>query len=166
MQTDSKSTETSSSIELHLLGPNAGAKKDKKRLGRGEASGKGKTSGKGGKGQTARTGGTIHRHFEGGQMPLYRRVPKVGFTSRKRVLGLNKFTIVSLGDLESIEGADEITPEVLIQVGLYRPSKNVIGVKLLGTGELKKKLKVQVHAASESARRKIEAAGGSIEIVE
>ncbi len=137
-----------------------GASQASKRLGRGPGSGLGKTSGRGHKGQKARTGGSVPAWFEGGQMPLQRRVPKRGFNNPFR----KEYEIVNLRDLEGLE-EETITLEVLqsrrlIDLGKGRP------VKLLGDGEITRKITVQAHAASASARSKIEAAGGSVELLE
>lgn len=136
-----------------------GAHRSRTRRGRGPGSGLGKTSGRGHKGHKARTGGGTHPWFEGGQMPLQRRVPKRGFTNP----GHTTYEIVNVGDLAAID-ADEITPDVLGAHGLVRPKKGP--VKLLGTGTIEKKLIVRVHAISASARSKIETAGGTVELVE
>ena len=145
--------------DLSNLGRPEGAHRGKKRLGRGPGSGKGKTSGKGHKGQKARTGHHgIPAWFEGGQMPLQRRVPKRGFTSPNKV----EYEVVNVGDLERVEGA-EITPETLDAVRLADGNKRI---KLLANGEINRKVNVRVHAASEAARAKIEAAGGTVELLE
>ena len=136
-----------------------GAHRDRKRLGRGPGSGIGKTSGKGHKGHKARTGGGTHPWFEGGQMPLQRRVPKRGFTNASRVV----YEIVNLRELARVE-ADEITPEVLAAHGLVHPRKGP--VKVLGDGAIERKVTVRAHAVSASARAKIEAAGGTVELLE
>jgi len=146
--------------DLSKLARPEGATSPKKRLGRGPGSGTGKTSGKGHKGQKARTGGGVHPWFEGGQMPLQRRLPKRGFTNNFRT----EFEIVNVGDLARIE-AEEITPEVLnahrlIDLGKKRP------VKLLGDGSIDRKVTIRAHAVSAGARAKIEAAGGSVELLE
>lgn len=135
-----------------------GARRARTRRGRGPGSGIGKTSGRGHKGHKARAGGNTHPWFEGGQMPLQRRVPKRGFTSPNRTV----YEIVNVGDLAAIDG-DEVTPEVLGAHGLVHPKKGPI--KLLGTGEVERKLMVRVHAISASARSKVEAAGGTVELV-
>jgi len=137
-----------------------GAHRARKRLGRGPGSGLGKTSGKGHKGQKARTGGTVPPWFEGGQMPLQRRIPKRGFKSPFR----REYEIVNLSALEALE-EETITFEVLqqhrlVDLGKGRP------VKILGDGALSRKIVVQAHAVSAGARAKIEAAGGSVELVE
>jgi large subunit ribosomal protein L15 len=147
--------------DLNKLGRPEGAHRGKKRLGRGPGSGKGKTSGKGHKGQKARTGHHgIPSWFEGGQMPLQRRVPKRGFKNPFRT----EYEIVNLGQLNKLT-EDEITPEILhenrmIDIGNGNP------VKILGDGEITRKITVRAHKVSESARAKIEAAGGSVEILE
>ncbi len=148
-------------ISLHNLHPNPGATKRKKRLGRGRGSGKGKTSGKGVKGQKARPGHHGARlAFEGGQMPMPRRVPKRGFTNRNRV---EAFPInVSL--LESIfEAGESVDIDVLRTKGII--PKMVDTIKILGEGELTKKLTIKAHRASATAKDKVEKAGGSIEIL-
>ena len=154
------------SSRLETLAPVPGSKHRRKRLGIGEGSGHGKTSGKGGKGQTARTGGTVARHFEGGQMPLYRRVPKVGFRSLKAVKGLNLYCIIKLSDLDNFDAGTVVTPELLAQSGFVLRSKRRGGYKVLGNGTISKKLTVKVQAISESARQAIESAGGTVEIID
>ncbi len=149
-------------MRLHTLSPNPGAKKRRKRLGIGESSGKGKTSGKGHKGQKARSGGSIRLGFEGGQMPIFRRLPKRGFNnaSFKTVFG-----IVNLDDLEKkFEAGASVTEAALRESGLIRGK--VHGVKVLGRGELSKKLSLEVDYITDSAREKIEKAGGTIAIRE
>ncbi|NVB36804.1 50S ribosomal protein L15 [Pseudenhygromyxa sp. WMMC2535] len=143
--------------ELHTLKPPAGARKRKKRLGRGPGSGTGKTAGRGMKGQRARN--TVPLHFEGGQNPLHRRVPKRGFTNIYRV----EVHGVNLDRLEQLEAGTEVTPELLHERG-FVPKKATI-IKVLGSGELTKKLVIKVHRISASARAKVEAAGGSIELI-
>ncbi len=138
--------------ELHDLSPTPGSHRDRKRLGRGPGSGTGKTSGRGEKGQKSRSGGSIAPGFEGGQMPLHRRIPKRGFHSRNRV----EYQVVNVGDLGALEG--EVTPETLRAAGLIRSLRKP--VKVLGNGDLEVKLQVTAHAFSESARKKIESAGG------
>jgi large subunit ribosomal protein L15 len=145
--------------DLHKLSRPEGANKGRKRLGRGPGSGTGKTSGKGHKGQKARTGHHgIPAWFEGGQMPLQRRVPKRGFTNPFRV----EYEIVNVSQLEALSESD-ITLEVLIGHRLAKKNKLV---KILGDGDLKRKLTVHAHKVSESARAKIEAAGGSVQVME
>ncbi len=144
-------------MDLSTLKPNPGAKHRKKRLGCGESSGHGKTSGRGHKGQKARSGGSIRLGFEGGQMPLLRKTPKRGFNNArfKKVWG-----IVNVGDLEKFDAGTEINEAMLRAAGLIRGK--LFGIKILGDGELSKGLAVTATAASPSAREKIEKAGGSI----
>ncbi|MFW6331192.1 MAG: 50S ribosomal protein L15 [Gemmatimonadota bacterium] len=137
-----------------------GAAGNSKRVGRGPGSGNGKTAGRGHKGQKARSGARIPAWFEGGQMPLQRRLPKRGFTSHKK----NDFEIVNVQDLARVE-EDPITPAILHQYGLIDLGRN-LPVKVLGKGELEKKVTVKAHAVSAGARKKIEDAGGSIELLE
>jgi len=144
--------------ELHDLAPSPGSRKNRKRVGRGPGSGRGKTSTRGHKGQKARTGGSVHPRREGGQMPLIRRIPKRGFKPLDRV----EYQIVNVRDLERVEG--EISPEALKAAGLIRSLKKP--VKVLGQGEVAKALAVSAHAFSQSARTKIEAAGGSATVIE
>jgi large subunit ribosomal protein L15 len=146
-------------MRLEELKPAAGATKKSKRVGRGVGSGSGKTAGKGHKGQKARSGGVKGAGFEGGQMPLQRRIPKRGFTNIFR----KEYSIVNLQDLETMAGNDPITPEVLMQKGLIKDMKT--GVKVLGNGELKAKLTVRAHKFSKSAVEKIQAAGGKAEVI-
>ena len=145
-------------MRLHDLKPNPGAKHRRKRLGCGESSGHGKTSGKGHKGQKARAGGSIRPGFEGGQMPLHRRLPKRGFSNAafKTVYG-----IVNLDDLEKrFEDGAAINEKLLRGAGLIRGSLD--GVKVLGRGEVNKKFHLEVDSISVSAREKIEKAGGTV----
>jgi large subunit ribosomal protein L15 len=144
--------------ELHDLKPSPGSHRPRKRVGRGPGSGSGKTSGRGQKGQKARSGGSVRPGFEGGQMPLHRRIPKRGFTPLNRT----EYQVVNVRDLEEVE-ADAITPRVLREAGLIGSMKKL--VKILGTGEIARAVKVEAHAFSDSARAKIEAAGGSVTIV-
>ncbi|NJD20637.1 MAG: 50S ribosomal protein L15 [Gemmatimonadetes bacterium] len=143
--------------ELHDLSPAAGSHRGRKRVGRGVGSGLGKTAGRGQKGQKARTGGTVNIHFEGGQMPLHRRIPKRGFKSMNRV----EYQVVNLRDLEAFDG--QVTPEALKGAGLIGNLRRP--VKVLGQGEVTKALKVEAHAFSKSAKEKIEAAGGSVAVL-
>lgn len=144
-------------IELHNL-PSPTPRRARKRVGRGPGSGKGKTAGRGHKGQKSRSGGSIPAWFEGGQMPLQRRIPKRGFKNRNRV----EYQVVNVADLE-LAGA-EVTPKTLRAVGLIRSLRRP--VKILGDGEVEAALSCSVHAASASARRKIEAAGGSVTLLD
>lgn len=152
-------------MELSSLKPAKGSKKLKKRLGRGESSGIGKTSGHGGKGQTARKGAGIPARFEGGQMPLYRRVGKVGFYSRIGNLGLNSYTTVNLDTLEQFDAGSTVDFQALCEKGINFSSKKKAGVKVLGRGNLTKKITVKVNAISESAKKKIESLGGTVQII-
>lgn len=150
----------SSSLRLHNLKPRPGARHRVKRLGCGESSGHGKTSGKGHKGQKARSGGSIRLGFEGGQMPLIRRIPKRGFNN---AAFKTTYAPVNLGDLEKLSVSGVIDEKALREAGLVNGSWS--GVKILGSGDFTKKISVKVDAISASAREKIEKAGGSIEIV-
>ncbi|HEV7504377.1 MAG TPA: 50S ribosomal protein L15 [Thermoanaerobaculia bacterium] len=141
-------------MKLHELSPAKGSKHKKKRVGRGPGSGIGKTSGRGEKGQKSRTGYSSRPGFEGGQMPLIRRVPKRGFTN----IWKTEYSVVNLSQLAELEG--EINPEVLLEHGLVRSGKKV---KVLGDGEIGKALTVVANKFSKSAREKIEAAGGRCE---
>ncbi|HEX9136120.1 MAG TPA: 50S ribosomal protein L15 [Nitrospirota bacterium] len=146
-------------MRLEELKPVKGATKKSKRVGRGVGSGSGKTAGKGHKGQKARSGGVKGAGFEGGQMPLQRRIPKRGFANIFR----KEYAIVNLSDLDKIDGSDPVTPEILMQKGLIKDLKS--GVKILGMGELKSKLTVRAHKFSKSAIDKIQAAGGKAEVI-
>ena len=143
--------------ELHDLSPAEGSHRDRKRVGRGEGSGLGKTAGRGQKGQKARSGGSVHPRLEGGQMPLIRRIPKRGFTNPNR----KEYQAVNVRDLVRFDA--DVTPELLSNAGLVGSAK--LPVKVLGTGELDKALTVTAHAFSASARKKIEAAGGSVTLI-
>lgn len=144
-------------IELHNLKPAKGKRRGRKRVGRGPGSGKGKTSGRGQKGQNSRSGGGVPAWFEGGQMPLQRRIPKRGFTNRNRV----EYQVVNVGDLHILGG--EATPESLREAGLIRTLQRP--VKILGTGDVAGPINCSVHAVSGAARAKIEGAGGSVTIL-
>ena len=147
-------------MELNTLRNNPGAKKKRKRVGRGPGSGTGKTSGRGVKGQKSRSGYSRRHGFEGGQMPLHRRLPKRGFNHADRFA----VSIVNVGMLERhFKDGDEITHETLIKAGLADNGK--VGIKILGSGELTKKLTIKAAAVSEGARQKIEKAGGAIELL-
>ena len=143
-------------MKLHDLSPAEGSRRKRKRIGRGPGSGTGKTAGKGHKGQRSRSGFSRRRGFEGGQMPLLRRVPKRGFNNIFRT----EYEIVNVARLAELEG--DVTPELLVEKGLVRAGRPV---KILGQGDLKKKLKVSAHKFSASAQSKIEAAGGSCEVL-
>ena len=147
-------------MRLHDLKPRPGAKHRRKRLGQGESSGHGKTSGRGGKGQTARSGSSIRIGFEGGQMPLIRRIPKRGFNNTR--FG-TRYIAVNVGELERFDNGVRVDETALRSAGLANGRAS--GVKILGEGELSKKLVVSVSAFSVSARAKIEARGGTCEII-
>ncbi len=146
-------------MKLHELSPAPGSVHKAKRVGRGHGSGYGKTAGKGHKGQKARSGGGVRIGFEGGQMPLHRRIPKRGFNN---IFG-TRYAVVNVGALNVFEDGAVVDAAALQQKGLVR--KLYDGVKLLGKGELTKKLTVQAAAFSESAKSKIEAAGGKAEVI-
>ena len=147
-------------MRLHDLKPRPGAKHRRKRLGQGESSGHGKTSGRGGKGQTARSGSSIRIGFEGGQMPLIRRIPKRGFNNKRHE---TRYLPVNLDSLNSFEDGARVDETVLREAGLANGRGE--GVKILGGGELTRKLTVSAHAFSASARAKIEAKGGACEVI-
>jgi large subunit ribosomal protein L15 len=147
-------------VKLHDLKPDEGAKKRRKRVGRGIAAGQGKTAGRGTKGQNARSGGGVRPYFEGGQLPLVRKLPfarGVGFRDPWRV----EFTPVNVERLANFRKGSEVTPEALAEAGVIRSADEL--VVILGRGELEKSLTVKAHRFSASARKKIEAAGGSVE---
>jgi len=147
-------------MELYDLKPAPGATRTRRRVGRGPGSGAGKTAGKGHKGQKSRSGYSRRFGFEGGQMPLVRRLPKRGFTNNFRI----EFQVVNLRDLERVFGdGDVVSPESLVDKGLVR--KAAQPVKILGTGELTKKLNVKAHKFSTAAQSSIEKVGGSCEVV-
>jgi len=147
-------------MRLHNLKPRPGAKHRTKRLGQGESSGHGKTAGRGGKGQTARSGSSIRIGFEGGQMPLIRRIPKRGFNNTRFT---TRYIAVNVGDLNQFEDGATVDETALRSVGLANGPG--AGIKILGTGELSKKLNVVVSAYSASAKSKIEAKGGTAEVI-
>ena len=146
-------------MKLHELKYTEGARRNSKRIGRGHGSGWGKTAGKGSKGQNARSGGGVALGFEGGQTPIWRRLPKRGFTNSTR----KEFSIVNTELLNRFEDGTEVTPELLKQAGLVR--KELDGVKILGVGELEKKLTVKANKFSKSAVEAIEKAGGKVEVI-
>lgn len=146
-------------MRLHDLSPAEGSAKKPKRVGRGIGSGSGKTSTRGHKGQNARSGGGTRPGFEGGQMPLYRRLPKRGFTN----IFKKEFALVNIDELNIFEENTKVTPELLIEKGIIKKVKD--GVKILGKGELKVKVDVEANAFSKSAEEKIEAAGGKAEVI-
>ncbi len=146
-------------MKLHELSPAAGSKKDVKRIGRGAASGQGKTAGKGHKGQKARAGRGMRVGFEGGQMPLQRRLPKRGFNN----IFAKEIATVNVSALNMFEDGATVDIEALVAAGLVK--KTLDGVKVLGNGELSKKLTVKVNAYSDAAKQKIETAGGKAEVI-
>lgn len=146
-------------MKLEELKSPPGANKRVKRVGRGTGSGHGKTSTRGHKGQKARSGGGVRPGFEGGQMPLQRRLPKRGFTN----IFKKEYAIVNVRELNSFEDGSEINPEVLLNAGLINSTKD--GVKILGDGELEKKLTVRAHKISRQAEEKITARGGRVEVI-
>jgi large subunit ribosomal protein L15 len=158
---DSTKTPAGPGAELaaHRLAPAPGASKRRKRVGRGVGSGHGKTSCRGGKGQTARSGGSIRPGFEGGQMPLQRRLPKRGFHNPFGTC----YEVVNVGQLEAFEAGSEVDPAALRARRLVR--RGQAPVKVLADGELTRGLTVRAHAVSGAARRKIEAAGGKVELI-
>lgn len=147
-------------MQLHDVKAAPGARRERKRLGRGIGSGLGKTAGRGQKGQLARSGGKPGPYFEGGQMPIQRRLPKRGFNNARFA---KVYSIVNVSDLARFEAGSVVTPEVLLESGLIRQIRD--GVKILGDGELTTALTVQAHAFSKAAVEKIEAAGGKAEVI-
>lgn len=147
-------------MKLHELAPSVGATATRKRVGRGAGSGLGKTSGRGHKGQNARSGGGVRPGFEGGQNPLYRRVPKRGFNNDRFA---SEFAIVNLNQLNRFAAGTEVTPELLLSEGVLKNAKD--GIKILGNGELNVGLTVKAHKFSQSAIEKIQAAGGKTEVI-
>ena len=147
-------------MRLHNLKPRPGSKHRRKRLGQGESSGRGKTAGRGGKGQTARSGSSIRIGFEGGQMPLIRRIPKRGFNNTRFA---TVYIPVNVSELNQFDDGAKVDETALRSIGLANGPG--AGVKILGNGELTKKLNVSVSAISASAKTKIEAKGGKVEIV-
>ncbi|MGB9867167.1 MAG: 50S ribosomal protein L15 [Bacillota bacterium] len=146
-------------MRLHDLRPNPGAKKEARRLGMGLGSGWGKTAGRGHKGQKARSGGGKGPGFEGGQMPLARRIPKRGFVN----IFKKEWAVVNVGDLNVFEDGTEVTPQLLEELGMVKGRYD--GIRVLGDGELKRRLVVKAHRFSSSATAKIEAAGGKAEVI-
>ena len=146
-------------MNLHELSPDEGASKSSRRVGRGHGAGWGQAAGKGHKGQKARSGGSIRPGFEGGQMPLQRRIPKRGFNN----IFAKKIVAINVSALEAFEDGAEVTAQALIEKGIVKKSYD--GIKILGNGTLTKKLTVKVAAFSESAKQKIEAAGGKAEVI-
>lgn len=146
-------------MKLHELKPAVGAKKAPKRVGRGTGSGLGRNAGKGEKGQKARSGGGVRLGFEGGQMPLYRRLPKRGFTN----IFAKEYAEINVERLNIFEDGTEVTPELLLQKGIVKKAKD--GVKVLGNGELQKNITVKAAKFTKAAAEKIEAAGGKVEVI-
>ena len=147
-------------MKLNELKYNEGSKKDIKRLGRGSSSGTGKTSGRGENGQNSRSGGGVRVGFEGGQLPLYTRLPKRGFSN---AIFKKTYAVINVSDLNMFEDGTEVTPELLFEMGIIK--KQLSGIKVLGNGELTKKLTVRAHKFSNIAKEKIEAAGGKAEVM-
>lgn len=146
-------------MRLHELRPAEGTNKSRKRVGRGPGSGLGTTAGRGMNGQNSRSGGGVRPGFEGGQMPLFRRIPKRGFKNRNRII----WTTVNVEDLNAFEANTVVTPELLIEVGMVKKFND--GIKVLGDGELKVGLTVKANKFTQSAIEKIEAAGGKAEVI-
>lgn len=146
-------------MKLHELSPSPGSRKERKRLGRGPSSGTGKTSGRGHKGQNSRSGGGVRPGFEGGQNPLYRRLPKRGFVNPTR----KEYAVVNTEALNSFAAGTEVTPEFLMTNGVVKNAKS--GIKILGNGDVTVKLTVKANKFSQSAIEKIEAAGGTTEVI-
>ena len=147
-------------MKLHELEKNIGATHSKKRVGRGSGSGLGKTSGKGQKGQKARSGASINPVFEGGQLPLYRRIPKRGFSNARFK---TEYAVINLSDLNIFEDGTVVTPALLNETGMVK--KQLSGIKVLGGGKLEKKLTIKAHKFSKSALEKIEASGSTVEVI-
>ncbi len=149
-------------MKLNELRPNeGGGSKSRKRLGRGIGSGLGKTSGRGHDGQNARSGGGVRPGFEGGQMPLFRRLPKRGFTN----IFAKEFVTINVEQLNRFDDNTVVNPELLFREGLAKKGKAIDGIKILGNGELTVKITVQAHKFSKIAAEKIEAAGGKVEVI-
>ncbi|WJY27028.1 MULTISPECIES: 50S ribosomal protein L15 [Sporosarcina] len=146
-------------MKLHEMKPAEGSRKKRNRVGRGMASGNGKTSGRGHDGQNSRSGGGVRLGFEGGQLPLFQRLPKRGFTNINR----KEYAIVNIDTLNRFDEGTEVTPELLIETGIV--SKEKSGIKILGNGTLEKKITVRAHKFSASAKEAIEKAGGQVEVV-
>jgi large subunit ribosomal protein L15 len=147
-------------MKLHELRHSEGAVKARKRLGRGTSSGTGKTSGKGHKGQNARSGGGVRTNFEGGQLPLYRRLPKRGFSNAEFKI---TYATINVSDLNRFEDGTVVSPELLKEIGMVKNQLN--GIKVLGNGTLSKKLTVRANKFSETAKKAIETAGGKAEVI-
>lgn len=149
-------------VNLSSLAPAAGSRKTRKRKGLGESSGLGKTAGRGNKGQRARTSGNVKAGFEGGQMPLYRRLPKVGFTSRRKLSGENLYSVVKTTQLEKM-GLSDISLQAMKDARLI--SGRGVKVKILFAGDVSKKISVEAHAVSASAKAAIEKKGGEVKLL-
>jgi len=147
-------------MKLNNITPTEGAFKERKRVGRGTGSGLGKTSGKGHKGQNARSGGGVRVGFEGGQLPLFRRLPKRGFSNANFKI---RYATINLSDLNNFEDGAVVSPELLKEMGLVK--KQLDGIKVLGNGKLSKKLTVKAHKFSEKAKEEIEKLGGTPEVI-
>ena len=147
-------------MKLHELSKVEGSTHRRKVVGRGPGSGHGKTSGRGEKGQKARSGGGVHIWFEGGQTPLYKRLPRRGFSNARFA---TKYAVVNVSDLNRFKDGEVVTPELLIESGLVK--KELDGIKVLGNGELTKKLTVKANKFSDSAKTKIENIGGKTEVI-
>lgn len=147
-------------MKLNTMAPNAGSITERRRVGRGTSSGMGKTSGRGHKGQKARSGFSMRANFEGGQLPLFRRLPKRGFSNAKFK---TTYATINLSDLNKFDNDSVITPELLKEMGLVKQQLN--GIKVLGNGKLEKKLIVKAQSFSESAKKQIESLGGKIEVI-
>lgn len=152
-------------MDLSILKPAKGSRKLPMRKGRGNASGQGSTAGKGHKGQKARSGGHVRPGFEGGQMPLYRRIPKYGFKSLQQIWKTNDYVAVNLSVLNKFKDGQTVDCEALAGIGCFDQSLASVGVKVLAGGKLERKLNVKLQGCSESAKLAIEAAGGTFEIV-
>ena len=146
-------------MKLHELRAVPGATKAPKRKGRGTATGQGKTAGRGMNGQKSRSGGGVRPGFEGGQMPLYRRIPKRGFTN----IWATEYTVLNVEDLNRFDAGTVVTPELIKEVGMAKQVKD--GIKILGNGKLEKNLTVKAHKFSKTAVEKIESAGGKAEVI-
>lgn len=147
-------------MKLHELKYSDGAVKTSKRVGRGSSSGTGKTSGRGHKGQKARSGGGVKVWFEGGQLPLFQRIPKRGFSNAKFKI---RYATINVSDLNRFEDDTVVSPELLKEIGMIKNQLN--GIKVLGEGKLSKRLTVRAHKFSETAKKSIETAGGTVEVI-
>ncbi len=146
-------------MKLNELSPEKGSKKSRKRVGRGVGSGLGKTSGRGSKGYNSRSGGGVRPGYEGGQMPIHRRLPKRGFTN----IFKKQYVVINIGDLTRFESGAVVDEKALISMGLVKGKRD--GIKLLAEGDIQYPLTVEVNKASKSAQAKIEAAGGNIKVL-